>query len=131
MDGLFTDLEHLLHVNRLLENFNQEAVSEKSIACHVIVPSIDIREIAMRHQHHLPRSVRLFMAGTGGSGSESGQLVSYLLFDKHYTHDLITLGYEDAMQQRDALLNFFVADEIPFLVAPERICAQLESGGCQ
>lgn len=131
MDGLFTDLEHLLHVNRLLENFNQEEVPDKPIACHVIVPSIDIREIAMRHQHHLPRSVRLFMAGTGGSGPESGsQLVSYLLFDKHYTHDLIALGYEDAMQQRDALLDFFIADEIPSLVAPERICAQLESGGC-
>ena len=126
MDGLFTDLEHLLHVNSLLENFQQEIVPEKPIATHVIVPSLDIREIALRHQHHLPRSVRMFMAGAGGSDKTTGsQLVSYLLFDKHFTHDLIALGYEDAMQQKDVLRDFFFADEIPTLVAPDRICEQL------
>ncbi len=126
MDGLFTDLEHLLHVNRLLENFPQEAVPEKPISTHVIVPSLDIREIALRHQHHLPRSVRMFMAGSGGSDKATGsQLVSYLLFDKHFTHDLIALGYEDAIQQKDVLSNFFYADKIPTLVAPDRICEQL------
>jgi len=126
MDGLFTDLEHLLHVNRLLENFQQETVPEKPICTQVIVPSTDIREIALRHQHHLPRSVRMFMAGTGGSKKATGsQLVSYLLFDKHFTNDLIALGYNDAMQQRDVLHDFFYADEIPTLVAPERIYAQL------
>ena len=126
MDGLFTDLEHLIHVNSLLANFEQEKIPEKPISTHVIVPSMDIREIALRHQHHLPRSVRIFMAGTGGSKKATGsQLVSYLLFDKHFTHDLIALGYEDAMQQQDVLHDFFYADEIPALVAPDRICEQL------
>jgi len=126
MDGLFTDLEHLLHVNRLLENFEQEKVPEKPISTHVIVPSMDIREIALRHQHHLPRTVRMFMAGTGGSKKATGsQLVSYLLFDKHFTHELIALGYQDAMQQQSVLRDFFYADEIPTLVAPDRICEQL------
>ena len=35
------------------------------------------------------------------------------------------LGYEDAMQQQDVLHDFFYADEIPALVAPDRICEQL------
>jgi len=128
MDGLFTDLEHLLHVNSLLENFNQEEVPEKPIACQVIVPSADIRDIALKHQHHLPRSVRMFMAGSSTSGKVSGsQLVSYLLFDQHYTRDLIALGYADAMDQKSTLEDFFFEDEIPMLVAPERIRTQLQS----
>jgi NTE family protein len=130
MDGLFTDLEHLLHVNRLLENFNQLEVPEKPIACHIIVPSCDIRDIALKHQHRLPRSVRMFMAGTGARGKVSGsQLVSYLLFEQHYTRDLISLGYTDAMEQKDSLMEFFVSDNIPSLVAPERIQNQLRADG--
>ena len=72
----------------------------------------------------------MFMAGAGARGKVSGsQLVSYLLFDKHYTRDLISLGYCDAMEQKEELMNFFYADKVPTLVASERICTQLQSDG--
>ncbi|NNC97298.1 MAG: patatin-like phospholipase family protein [Gammaproteobacteria bacterium] len=130
MDGLFTDLEHLLHVNRLLENFDSNLVPEKPVDVHIIVPSSDIRDIALKHQHRLPRSVRIFMAGAGARDKISGsQLVSYLLFEQDYTRDLISLGYCDAMEQKDALIDFFCSETITRLEAPQRIKDQLQAGG--
>jgi NTE family protein len=38
-----------------------------------------------------------------GSGAN---LVSYLLFEKHYCRSLIDLGYQDAFKRRDEILLF-------------------------
>ena len=131
MDGLFNDIDHMLHVNQLLEEcesvgHEQIRSEDKRVACHVIVPSEDIREIALRHRDRLPRSVRMLLAG-GGEKKSGSQLASYLLFDGHYTKDLIDLGYADALRDKDNLMQFFFADEIPDLTAPDHIKKSLLS----
>jgi NTE family protein len=37
-------------------------------------------------------------------------LVSYLLFDRHYCQALIDLGYQDAMKRREEIMNFLGHD---------------------
>ena len=47
----------------------------------VILPSEDIRDIARRHKHEFPRSMRLLLRAMGGMHKTGSQLLSYLLFE--------------------------------------------------
>jgi NTE family protein len=71
-----------------------------------MLPSRDIREIAIRHVHEMPRTVQLLMNGLGALNYGGRQLVSYLLFEQGYTRELIKLGYEDALARRDQIQDF-------------------------
>ena len=71
-----------------------------------MLPSRDIRDIALRYLHEMPRPVRLLMRGLGALNYGGRQLVSYLLFESGYTRELIRLGYDDAMRRRDELMAF-------------------------
>ncbi|MBT8422478.1 MAG: hypothetical protein KJP03_05125, partial [Gammaproteobacteria bacterium] len=73
-------------------------------------PSEDVREIAARHLHEMPRGVRLLLSGLGAMNKGDMQLVSYLLFESGFTRELIELGYRDAMEQRDELVTFLNGD---------------------
>jgi len=62
----------------------------------LIAPSADIGKIAARHRHHFPRTVRLLLRGIGAGRKSGGDLLSYLLFEKPYTNELISLGEDKA-----------------------------------
>ena len=124
MDGLFHDLETVLNVNHYLKKIassNEIDDDKKVVSTHIIVPSQDIREIAAKHEQNLPRNVRLLLTNKDDSNKAGNQLMSYLLFDKSYTRELMELGYHDGMSNKDDLLNFFCAEDIPSLHAPEHI----------
>ena len=46
------------------------------------------------------------------------RLLSFLLFERAYTRELIKLGYHDAMQVRDQLRDFVSGADVPRLFAP-------------
>jgi hypothetical protein len=54
-------------------------------------------------------------------------LLSFLLFEKAYTRELIALGYRDAMNVKDELLDFITGAEVPRLFAPDWIKRDLSS----
>ncbi len=113
MDGLSSDLERLARLNYVVNEqpnkvLNGEFESLRSIDALIMFPSQDIREIALRHLHEMPRSVRLLMRGIGAMNYGGRQLVSYLLFEAGYTRELIRLGYADAMSRREQLQDFLV-----------------------
>ncbi|WKZ13309.1 MAG: patatin-like phospholipase family protein [Gammaproteobacteria bacterium] len=111
MDGLSQDLERLTRVNTILENVPgrvlDSGVSQlRYIDALIILPSRDVREIAVRHVHEMPRQVQLLMSGLGALNYGGRQLVSYLLFEQGYTRELIRLGYDDALARRDQIIAF-------------------------
>ena len=113
MDGLSSDLERLARLNYVVNEqpnkvLNGEFESLRSIDALIMFPSQDIREIALRHLHEMPRAVRLLMRGVGAMNYGGRQLVSYLLFEAGYTRELIRLGYADAMARREQLQDFLV-----------------------
>jgi NTE family protein len=111
MDGLSQDLERLARVNSILEqvpgrNLDTAGTKLRYIDALIVLPSRDIREIAVRHAPEMPRPVQLLMSGLGALNYGGRQLVSYLLFEQGYTKALIQLGYEDGLARREQLQAF-------------------------
>jgi NTE family protein len=117
MDGLSADLERLTRINLMLEQVPDHTIEGdhgelRIIEAMVILPSEDIREIAARHVHELPRSVRILLKGLGAMNKGGMQLASYLMFESGYTRELIRLGYKDAMLRRDDLERFMRGESL-------------------
>ncbi|HXS79190.1 MAG TPA: patatin-like phospholipase family protein, partial [Gammaproteobacteria bacterium] len=111
MDGLYTDLEHLSRMNRVLEQLGDRkptgALADlRPLHTLVIVPRQDLRSLAAEFALELPRGVRLLLRGLGASSHSGLQLVSYLLFESGFTRALIDMGYRDAMEMEDELRAF-------------------------
>jgi NTE family protein len=103
LDSLFMDQLHadLERINRYNEN------SEfRHIDSLVLIPSRDVNEIARRHAHELPRSLRALMRTLGANNAASTLLLSYLLFERGFTRELIAMGYQDARSHADQIRSF-------------------------
>ena len=97
MDTLNADLERISRYN---EN------NARRIEFLVMTPSRDVNEIARRHAGELPRSLRALLRALGGNNPASTLLLSYLLFERGFTRELIALGYQDARARADEIRAF-------------------------
>jgi len=105
-DTLHSDLERMQRVNNTLklidktQQHSQEGL--KNVDNFLINPSHDFNAIALKYYHEIPVSIRLLLNTIGISDESDTSILSYLLFDKHFCQDLITLGFNDALvQERD------------------------------
>ncbi len=123
MDGLYTDLERITRINELIDAIpvrdNTMTIPQfRPIDTMLVVPSEDLREIAHRHRSELPFAIRALLRGVGGNNPGENRLLSFLLFEKAYTRELINLGYRDAMNVKDQLVDFVTGKTVPRLFAP-------------
>lgn len=126
MDGLYSDLERMTRINQLIDAVPAEhrrgaLARVRPIDTMLVVPSEDLREIAFRHRRELPVALRALLRGISGKSPSGNRLLSFLLFEKAYTRDLIALGYRDAMKVKDELQDFVSGAEVPRLFAPDWI----------
>ena len=111
LDALEADLERLERTNKTvrlipsIQNSNHD-IALRHVDALVISPSQDLEKIASRHARHLPRGVRFLLRGLGAYNRHGSNLESYLLFEKPYCRELISLGYADAMLRRREILDF-------------------------
>lgn len=111
LDSLEVDLERLQRINRTLAIIPPETLAKhgyplRAIDFRVLTPSIPLSQIAAQHAHDLPRVIRGLLQTVGAMRRTGSNLVSYLLFEKAFCRALIQLGYQDAIAQRDDLLDF-------------------------
>ena len=109
LDGLEVDLERLQRINNTVSLIPEElraATRMRHIDVLVITPSQPLERIAERHITRLPWTIRLLLRFVGVMRGSGANLVSYLLFDRHYCRALIDLGYQDALKRRDEILDF-------------------------
>ena len=99
----------------------------RAIDTMLIVPSEDLRVIAHRHRNKLPFAIRGLLRGISGRRASENRLLSFLLFEKAYTTELIDLGYRDAMNVKDQLLDFVTGADVPRLFAPSWIQRDLSA----
>lgn len=112
MDQLHADLEHIKVYN--------QAPDARRIEALVITPSRDLSAIARQHRHELPSSLRALLRTLGANNSAGTQLLSYLLFERGYTRELIALGQSDAQSRADEIRRFLALQFSPPYRAPVR-----------
>ncbi|MDH3613628.1 MAG: patatin-like phospholipase family protein [Gammaproteobacteria bacterium] len=132
MDGLYSDLERMTRINQLIDAVNPDHRTGtlrrmRPIDTMLIVPSKDLRVIAHTHRRELPFAIRGLLRGIGGRGPSENRLLSFLMFEREYTQELIELGYQDAMKVKDELLDFVTGADVPRLFAPSWIKKDLSA----
>lgn len=105
MDSLETDVERLERINRTAgKNPTGEL---RPIDILVLRPSRDLGELAADQFQELPRTFQYLLSGVGASRSKGFDLLSYLAFDSSYTKRILSLGYQDALANEQAIRDFF------------------------
>lgn len=112
LDSLEYDVERLERINDSLSMIpghvlNKHGVELRPVDCLVISPSQCLDQIASRYLKTLPATIRFFLHGAGATRSSGSSILSYLLFERQFCHDLIELGYHDAMDVRQDIQTFF------------------------
>jgi NTE family protein len=102
MDQLNADLERISRYN--------DTEGARRIEFLVMTPSQDVNEIARRHIHELPRSLRALLRALGVNNTASTLLLSYLLFERGFTRELIALGYADARARAEEIRAFLALE---------------------
>lgn len=113
IDSLEGDIEHMERINKLLARIDGDVYTDdgsklRPVNTLVISPSKELDKIAGRKIRYLPKSMRFFMGATGATARAGGSAAaSYLLFAKPFCDELMELGYQDAMWEKDAIQAFF------------------------
>ena len=107
LDSLFMDQLHadLERINRYNASYGLGRIEWL-----VLTPSQDVNEIARRHARELPRSLRALLRTLGATNSASTLLLSYLLFERGFTRELIAMGYNDARARGDEIRAFLALE---------------------
>ena len=109
LDNLDRDIEMVNRMNdiaRLLSMWKKRHSPWRPIQTLHLRPSIDVASIAQAQYNSMPALLR-FLLNILGAKSHSGDLLSFLLFEKEFTQELIKLGFEDTMAAKDSVLMFF------------------------
>ncbi len=108
LDGVELDVERLGRINSLIDQIPPHIHNDltyKKVDYVWISPSIDIGEIAAEKYLKLPPIIRYLLKGLG-TIHETSEIVSYLLFDPSFCTQLIEIGYEDGMKQKEEIRKF-------------------------
>lgn len=109
LDNLDRDIETVNHMNdiaSLLSMWKKRRSPWRPIQTLHLRPSTDVASIAQSQYNSMPKLLR-FLLNVLGAKSHSGDLLSFLLFEKEFTRELIKLGFEDTMAAKESVLAFF------------------------
>ena len=109
LDNLDRDIEMVNRMNdiaRLLSMWKKRYSPWRPIETLHLRPSVNISEMAQAQYQTMPTLLR-FLLNVLGAQSHSGDLLSFLLFEKEFTLELIELGYNDTLASSDVVKAFF------------------------
>jgi NTE family protein len=111
LDNIERDVEMVNNMNNmagLLSNSGVLHTLWRPIEILHLRPSVEISSIAQSQYNSLP-ILLCIMLNFLGAKRHSGDLLSFLLFEKKFTRELIRLGFDDTIAAEESILNFFEA----------------------
>jgi NTE family protein len=105
-DSLNADIERMERINNTLGQTSSDKTELKKVESLLINPSRGFNKLAAQHYKKMPSAIRLLLKFIGISKKSESELISYLMFDKAFTEELIKLGYEDGLKQKDEIMAF-------------------------
>ncbi|AHE68280.1 patatin-like phospholipase family protein [Legionella oakridgensis] len=109
LDNLDRDIEMVNRMNdiaQLLSMWKKRHSPWRPIETLHLRPSVDIAAMAQAQYQAMPGLLR-FLLNVLGAQSHSGDLLSFLLFEKEFTCELIDLGYQDTLASEATIQTFF------------------------
>lgn len=102
LDGVEVDVDRLNRINDFVDKVPSTArdVNFKKVDVVSIYPTRDIGQMAHDNARRLPAFVRYLLKGLGTT-EDSKEIISYLLFEKEFTSQLIEMGYKDGMANKE------------------------------
>jgi len=110
LDSVEQDVQRIQRINQLVDG-SQKNQSLKKIPALCISPSRNIGEIARERSHKLPRILRMTISAFGNL-DEASEIISYLMFESTFCKQLIDMGYEDAFNNKQQILQFFSQSDL-------------------
>ncbi|WP_371377494.1 patatin-like phospholipase family protein [Thalassotalea aquiviva] len=109
-EALASDLERMHRINKtvkLIEKNKRDLQSNlRVVDSFIINPSADFHVIANEFYDEMTWSIRLLLRFFGVHRNTETTLTSYILFEQEYCKKLIQLGYQDALEQEQAIREF-------------------------
>ena len=111
VDNLDRDIEMVNRMNeiaKMIALWNKRRSPWRPIETLSLRPKIDLATVAQDQYETMPGLLRM-MLNVLGAKSHSGDLLSFLLFEKGFTRELIQLGYEDTIKEERSINRFFAS----------------------
>jgi NTE family protein len=119
LDNLGADFERMQALNHAWTLIPGDVQQHHPEIDHVdallLAPSRDLGQMALPYVDQLPAGVRHLLRGIGGNSPSGANLLSYLMFDRSYTRELLRLGYADALAQQEVIAAFLAGDQAQYL----------------
>lgn len=109
LDNLDRDIEMVNRMNEiatLLSMWKKRRSPWRPISTLHLRPSRAMASVAQSHYTSMPVLLR-FLLNIMGATSHSGDLLSFLLFEKEFTRELLELGYQDTIAAAAEVSAFF------------------------
>lgn len=109
LDNLERDIELVNRMNEIVELLSlwkKRNAPWRPVETMYIRPSVDVSKIAESDFQVMPTLLRGLL-NILGAQSQSGDLLSFLLFEKEFTQDLLEVGYNDTIHNPAAIIRFF------------------------
>ena len=103
MDAIEVEIERVNVINHALKSHPESTFRQLNI--HYIHPSQPLSDLAESRVEGLPPVLKFLINGLG-SPKESAEILSYLTFDPTYLSSLVDLGYQDALNNKENLIQF-------------------------
>lgn len=109
LDNLDRDIEMVNRMNEiamLLSMWKKRHSPWRPITTLHLRPSKDMASVAQDHFKTLPTFLR-YLLNILGAKNHSGDLLSFLLFEREFTRELVELGYQDTIASAQSVTDFF------------------------
>lgn len=109
IDNLDRDIEMVNRMNDiagLISLWKKRRSPWRPIETFHLRPSTNLATLAQAQYHSMPSFLR-FLLNILGAKNHSGDLLSFLLFEKGFTRELVDLGYKDTLLEAAAVERFF------------------------